>query len=158
MKSRKRPSQLLLTDPSCQLSLTTDASDTAIGAVLSQGQNQDPLAFYSKKLSSAEKKYSAFDRELLALYLSVKHFRATLEGRSFTIFTDHKPLCGAIASSVEKSPRQIRHLSFVAEFCTDIRHVSGEANVVADALSRPAALDDVVEACLLYTSPSPRDS
>ena len=76
----------------------------------------------------------------------MKHFRATLEGRAFTIFTDHKPLCGAIASSVEKSPRQLRHLSFVAEFCTDIRHVSGEANAVADALSRPAALDDVVEA------------
>ena len=38
---------------------------------------------------------------------------------------------------MEKSPRQTRHLSFVAEFCTDIRHVSGDSNVVADALSRP---------------------
>ena len=80
---------LVQPDPSSALSLMTDASDVAVGAVLSQGSQQQPLAFYSKKLSTAEAKYSAFDRELLALYLSVKHFRPTLEGRTFTIFTDH---------------------------------------------------------------------
>ena len=138
-------------DPDASLSLTTDESDVAVGAVLSQGSRQDPIAFYSKKLSNAEKNHSAFDRELLALYLSVKHFRNSLEGRSFTIFTDHKPLCGAIASAVEKSPRQTRHLSFVAEFSTDIRHVSGESNVVADTLSRPAA--DVADVAAADPSP-----
>ena len=71
-----------------------------------------------------------------------------MEGRSFTIFTDHKPLCGAIASAVEKSPRQTRHLSFVAEFSTDIPDVSGESNVVADTLSRPAADVDAANASL----------
>ena len=45
------------------------------------------VAFFSRKLSQAEKKYSAFDRELLAIYLTVKQ---DLEGRAFTIFTDHK--------------------------------------------------------------------
>ena len=122
-------------DPHAQLSLTTDASDVAVGAVLGQGPSQSPLAFFSKKLSPAERKYSAFDRELLALYLAVKHFRCSLEGRAFVIFTDHKPLIGAIASDGDRSPRQTRHLSFVAEYSTDIRHVSGSANVVADALS-----------------------
>ena len=53
------------------------------------------------------------------------------------MFTDHKPLIGAIASDGDRSPRQTRHLSFVAEYSTDIRHVSGSANVVADTLSRP---------------------
>ena len=105
---------LVHSDPSSPLFLTTDASDVAVGAVLSQGPQHQPLAFYSKKLSAAEVKYSAFDRELLALYLSVKHFRPTLEGRSFTIFTDHKPLCGALDSAVEKSPLQTRHLSFTS--------------------------------------------
>ena len=104
-------------------------------------------------MSTAEKKYSAFDRELLALYLAVKHFRSSLEGRPFTIYTDHKPLCGAITSAADHSPRQTRHLSFVAEYTTDIRHVSGEANVVADALSRPSdvplSLDDVPDALVL---------
>jgi len=46
-----------------------------------------PLAFMSKKLSQAQTKYSPYDRELLAIYTAVKHFRHLLEGREFTIFT-----------------------------------------------------------------------
>ena len=125
-------------DVDATMSLTTDASLVAVGAVLSQGDaDGPPIAFFSKKLSAAEQKYSAFDRELLGVYLSIKHFRHLLEGRPFIIWTDHKPLCGALSSSAEKSPRQTRHLSFISEFSSDIRHVAGSANVVADALSRP---------------------
>ena len=125
------------TDDTVALALTCDASDVAVGAVLAQGPHQEPLGFFSRKLSSAEKKYSAFDRELLAIYLSIFHFRHHLEGRCFTVWTDHKPLCGALSSSVDRSPRQTRHLSYIAEFTTDIRHVPGASNVVADCLSRP---------------------
>ena len=106
--------------------------------MLSQGTDHRPLGFYSKKLSDAEKKYSAFDKELLALYLSIRHYRHYLEGRPFTVWTDHKPLCGALKSSTDRSPRQTRHLSFVAEFTTDIRHITGDSNVVADCLSCPS--------------------
>ena len=49
-----------------------------------------------KKLSDAEKKYSAFDYELLAAYSFLQHFRFMLEGGDFTIFTDHKPLTHAL--------------------------------------------------------------
>ena len=125
-------------DPTDDLSLTTDASLYAVGAVLA-GSDGAPLAFFSKKLSPAEIKYSAFDRELLAVYLAIRHFRHLLEGRRFTVWTDHKPLCGALNSNAEKSPRQTRHLSFISEFSTDLRHVAGSANVVADTLSRPPA-------------------
>ena len=111
----------------------------AVGAVLADGTGA-PLAFFSKKLSTAEMKYSAFDRELLAVFLSIKHFRHMLEGRPFAVWTDHKPLCGALSSSAEKSPRQTRHLSYISEFTADIRHVAGSANVVADTLSRPPTL------------------
>lgn len=122
-----------------KFSVTTDASNTAVGAVLQQRVEQDqwqPLAFFSKKLSGAETRYSAFDRELLGVYLAVKHFRYFVAGREFTIYTDHKPLVGAINSKCERSPRQSRHLDFIAQFSTDIRHVKGKENVVADALSR----------------------
>ena len=99
-------------DPSLPFSLTTDASGVAVGAVLAQGSDgSKPLAFYSKKMSSAEQKYSTFDRELLAVFLSVKHFRHILEGRQFTVWTDHKPLCGALSSScllyTSPSPRDL---------------------------------------------------
>ena len=125
-------------DPDSDVTLTTDASDLAVGAVLAQGPNQEPLGFFSKKLSVSEMKYSAFDKELLAIYLAIRHFRPHLDGRHFPVFTDHRPLCGAITSSTERSPRQTRHLSFISEFTTDIRHLSGGDNVVADALSRPS--------------------
>jgi cleavage and polyadenylation specificity factor subunit 1 len=60
-----------------------DASDFAIGASLHQIRDGifQPLAFFSKKLSSAEKNYSTYDRELLAAYSAVKHFQYMLEGR-----------------------------------------------------------------------------
>ena len=74
--------------------LTTDASDTAVGAVLEQfiDNSWQPLAFFSWKFRSPELKNSIFDHELLAMFLAVRHFRYFLEGRQFTLFTDHKPL------------------------------------------------------------------
>jgi cleavage and polyadenylation specificity factor subunit 1 len=95
-----------------------------------------PLAFFSKKLSPAQQKYSAYDRELLWMYEAVKHFRM-LEARLFTIFTDHKPITYAFQQNRDKcSPRQFNHLDFIAQFTTDIRHIFGQDNVVADDLSR----------------------
>ena len=68
--------------PNALTSLTTDASDSAVGAVLQQyleGQWQ-PISFFSKKLRRSETRYSTFDRKLLAIYLSIKLFRYFLEG------------------------------------------------------------------------------
>jgi cleavage and polyadenylation specificity factor subunit 1 len=60
-----------------------------------------------------------------------------LEARHFIIFTDHKPITYAFQQKRDKcSPRQFNHLDFIAQFTTDIRHISGEDKVVAVALSR----------------------
>jgi cleavage and polyadenylation specificity factor subunit 1 len=60
-----------------------------------------------------------------------------LEARHFTIFTDHKPISYAFQQKREKcSPWHFNQLEFVAQFTTDIKHISGQDNVVADALSR----------------------
>ena len=122
-------------------SLTVDASDIAVGAVLEQQiqGSWKPLAFFSKQLRPAEKKYSTFDRELLGLYLAIRHFRYFLEARPFTAFTDHKPLTFALAKVSDPwSPRQQRHLAYISEYTTDIQHIAGKENTVADALSRNA--------------------
>jgi hypothetical protein len=127
-------------DPSAPLSLATDASDSHVGAVLQQKSlgSWQSLAFFSKKLSPTESRYSTFDRELLAAFHSVKHFRFFLEGRPFTLFTDHKPLVAAIQKqSTPFSSRQQRHLSLLSEFQVSFLHLPGHRNVVADALSRP---------------------
>jgi hypothetical protein len=71
---------------------------------------------------------------------AIQHFRYMLEGRSFVVFTDHKPLVGALHRRSDPiSARQQRHLSFIAEFAPVIRHITGESNIVADTLSRPAS-------------------
>lgn len=145
---------VLLAHPldTAKVNITTDASNVAVGAVLQQYQQDGwhPLAFFSKKLSTAEAKYSTFDRELLGIFLAIKHFRYYVEGKEFTVFTDHKPLTTALMSKTERSPRQARHLDFIAQLCSDIRHISGKMNVVADYLSRideseNSVIDSVIE-------------
>ena len=124
--------------PTCIMS---DASDRAVGAVLQQHINGEwhPVSYFSKKLRPAETRYSTFDRELLAVYLSIKHFRYLVEGREFHVITDHKPLTYSLSTSSDKyTPRQIRHLDYISQFTTDIRHIAGSSNPVADALSRNA--------------------
>nr|CAB3249677.1 uncharacterized protein zf(cchc)-26 [Phallusia mammillata] len=125
--------------PDAPTAVTSDASQHSIGAVLQQFINNAwrPLAFFSKRLRPPELKYSAFDRELLALHLAIRHFRYFLEGRVFTAYTDHKPLTFAFTKvSAPWSARQQRHLTAISEFTTDVRHIEGKQNHVADALSR----------------------
>lgn len=120
-----------------ELSILTDASDVSIGAVLQQRVDSqwEPLAFFSRKLNQAQRKYSPYDRELLAVYEAIKYFRHMVEAREFVIFTDHRPLTYAYKNSRENcSPRQ--YFDYVAQFTTDIRYIPGAENVVADALSR----------------------
>ena len=116
----------------------TDASDTRIGAVVEQEliAQRKPIAFFSVKFSPAQSRYSTFSRELLVIYLFIKHFRHLL-GQHFTIFTNHKPLTTAIYnSSNEYTAREIRHLDYTSQFTTDLRYVKGENNTVAISLSR----------------------
>lgn len=126
-------------DSQAKLGLVTDASDTAIGGVLQQLKDDEwqPLAFFSRKLSPSQTKYSPYDRELLAIYECIKYFRHMLEATHFTVYTDHKPLCYAFHErKTNCSPRQYRHLDFISQFTTDIRFISGKNNLVADTLSR----------------------
>ncbi|GBM69553.1 Retrovirus-related Pol polyprotein from transposon 412 [Araneus ventricosus] len=134
---------LVYPSPDARLSLTCDASDRASGSVLSQEENGEwkPLALFSRKLTPAEQRYSVYDRELLAVYASVRHFSYMLEGCNFTIYTDHKPLIYAFTQKHEKCSRQIRHLDWIGQFSKDIRHISGSFNVVIDSLSRISEIE-----------------
>ena len=69
---------------------------------------------------------------------ALRHFRFLLEGRSFHMLTDNKPLVFALHRAWDAwSARQGRHLAYVAEFTSDLCHVAGADNVVADCISRP---------------------
>ncbi|GBN05290.1 Transposon Ty3-G Gag-Pol polyprotein [Araneus ventricosus] len=125
--------------PGAQLSLWVDASDVAIGGTLSQLSEGkwEPIAFFSMKLNKSQQKWSTYDRELFSIYSAIKKFKHMFEGREFQIYTDQKPLIYAFKQNPDKcSPRQLRHLDFISQYSTDIRHVQGSQNIVADALFR----------------------
>ena len=111
--------------PNAKTSLVTDASDDAAGVVLQQevDNNIQPLWFFSKVFSRIERKYSTCDRELTVIVKALKHFRYFLEGREFTIYTDHKPVVDALLSEADRgNARQARQLAYVSEYTTDIQH------------------------------------
>src|SRR5437868_1229306 len=85
---------LLLPDPTKQFTVTTDATDFAIGAILSQdqGKEQQPVAYESRKLTSAEQNYPIHEKELLAIVYAIKLWRPYLEGQRFIVITDHASL------------------------------------------------------------------
>ncbi|TNN10580.1 Transposon Tf2-9 polyprotein, partial [Schistosoma japonicum] len=134
-----RTSTLTYPNSHYPIALMVDASDKAVGGTLNQLVKNawEPIAFFSKKLAPAETRYSTFSRELLAIYLTIKHFRHMLEGRKFTVYTDHKPLTNPLKAKADKySPREVRHLDYISQFTSDIRHVKGQDNQGADALLR----------------------
>ncbi|GFU89314.1 retrovirus-related Pol polyprotein from transposon opus [Trichonephila clavipes] len=102
--------------PSAPLALHVDASDYAIGGALHQVVDSElqPLAFFSRKLTSSEKSYSAYDRELLAIYSAIRHFRYMLEARGFTVFTDHKLLTYAFRQKSDKCSLHGRSVSWIS--------------------------------------------
>ena len=117
--------------------LDTDASDGAIGAVLSQdydGQER-VVAYASRRLSKAELNYCVTRKELLAVVHFAKYFRHFLLGREFTVRTDHAAL-----QWLRKMPQpigqQARWLEILEEFTFRIEHRAGQRHGNADALSR----------------------
>lgn len=123
--------------PDAKLELATDASGRAAGAVLHQVVNgvKQPLSFFSQKFTNEEVRKNAFDRELLAIYLALKHFEDWLMFPNFQMLTDHKPLVRALQMK-KPTPQQSRWLSYISEFNCTIHHIKGAENIVADTLSR----------------------
>ena len=133
--------------PGAQLALTTDASDLAIGGVLEQRgpHGWEPLSFYSAKLEDHQRKWPPYDKELLAAFKGVRHFKNMVEGRKFTLYTDHQSLVPSMTKKTDpQTPRQTYQLACISEFTTDIRYIEGKSNVVADALSRPPGVSSIL--------------
>ena len=133
--------KILLAYPEHDAPITfmVDASENGAGAVVQQTVDgvKQPLMFFSQSFNQAQKNYSTFDRELLAMYMAVRYFSWFLESRDFCILTDHKPLVAAFKSPMNNSThRQSRHLSTISEYTTNVQHTKGTENVVADCLSR----------------------
>lgn len=130
-------------DPELPITLETDASDFAVGAVMTQPHEvegkiqQRPIAFHSRKMIPAELNYPVYDKELLAIVNSFKIWRAFLYGAKHQILvkSDHKNLT-YFKTTKELTGRQARWNEVLSEYDFKIEHCAGTANGRADALSR----------------------
>ena len=93
-----------------KLTLTTDASDVAIGGVLEQDlpNGRQPIAFFSRKLTRTEQGYCTLDKELLALHRAIRHFHHLLDERQFVARTDHLPLIHAFVAKKDAWSLHVR--------------------------------------------------
>ena len=128
---------LAFPDFSLPFILTTDASKTAVAAILSQIQNgvERPISYASRQLNKAEQAYSASESEMLALVWATKQFRCYLFGKQFLARTDHFALT-YLRNFADNNSRLMRWALRLSEFDFIIEHKPGTRIRHADALSR----------------------
>jgi hypothetical protein len=137
---------LVLPDFEQPFRVETDASKWCMGAILSQRVNGQyrPVAYWSKTMNSAQRNYSASERELLALVEALKHFRQYLLGRRFVAVTDHQALIW-LSKLKEPAARLARWLIALREYDFEIEYRNGAKHGNVDALSRWLLLDEESE-------------
>ena len=116
--------------PSAPLALTTDASQTCLGASLDQYVDGSwrPLGLWSKMLKPSQQTYTTFKRELLAIKMALRHFIKDINGRNLTIFTDHAPILGCFNSNSHQQYDAVamNAISEIGQWTRDIRHIEAK--------------------------------
>jgi hypothetical protein len=121
---------LAFPDFSKEFEIHTDASKLQLGACISQ--NGKPVAFYSRKLQSAQTRYTTTEQELLSIVGTLKEFRNILLGQKIKVHTDHENLTYKNFSSDQVMKWRL----YIEEYSPELQYIKGTHNVVADALSR----------------------
>ena len=138
---------LIHPDSTRQFIVEVDASDTGIGAVLSQRSEEDqkfhPCAYFSRSYDPAERNYDVGNKELLVVHDALKEWRHWLEGAKlpFIVWSDHKNLT-YLKTAKRLNSRQARWALFFSRFDFTLTYRPGSKNVRADALSRQFSNED----------------
>ena len=122
-------------DPNQPFDVHPDASDLQLGSVIKQ--NGHPVAYFSRKLTTTQQRYSTIEKELLSIVETLRTFRSFLLGAKVNIYTDHKNLTFDVSNS---NSRVLRWRLLIEDFHPTIYHVPGDTNVEADGLSRLPAM------------------
>jgi hypothetical protein len=113
--------------------VSCDASNTGIGAVLSQEGH--PIAFFSEKLNNGKLRYSTYDKEFYAIVRALQHWSHYLLNKEFILYSDHEAL-KHLNSQQKINRRHAAWSEFLQPYPFLLKHKAGIQNVVADALSR----------------------
>lgn len=132
-----------------------DASDFGVGAVLTQGQNDDErvISYLSRSLTKSERRYSTTEKECLAVLFAIEKLRPYIEGTHFTVVTDHYSLkwLNSIKDPVGRIARWAVRLQ---QYDFEVIHRKGKDNVVPDALSRSVPVVEPVSVPAIPSMPS----
>lgn len=117
--------------------LSCDASNVAISGILSQGKlgEEHPIAYVSRTLQPTETRYSTTEKEMLAIFWSIKQYRPYLYGNEFIVISDHKPLQW-IFKTKDSTNRLFRWRLQLAEYDFIVLHKPGRHHTNVDCLSR----------------------
>ena len=130
-------------DMSKQFIIETGSSDFGCGGVLLQKDDNGvlhPLAFESKKFSSAERNYPAQERELLGVLHCIRTWRCFVDGTDYVVYTDHNPL-QYLRNQQRLTPRLVRWMSEIEAYDPKILYKPGKKNFIPDLLSRRDGVD-----------------
>ena len=123
-----REVMLAFPDFSQPFEIYTDASNLQLGAVVAQ--NNNPIAFFSRKLNPAQRRYTTTERELLAVVETLKEFRTILLGHKILVYTDHKNL----TYTNFNTDHVMRWRLILEEYGPELIYTRGSTNIiVADA-------------------------
>lgn len=129
-------------DPGLPINIYTDASIKGVGAVLKQEDkngNSKPVAYFSKKLTEAQKKKKAIYLECLAIKEAVKYWQHWLMGKEFIVYSDHKPLENMNLKA--RTDEELGDLTYyLSQYNFKIKYNPGKLNQEADCLSRNPVL------------------
>ena len=152
---------LAFPNPNYPFVIEPDASDYQLGSIVLQNQtiskikhiiklfSDSPstvppgfkaIAYFSRKLSSAQRNYTTLEKELLSIVETLLEYRSFLYGRRVLVFSDHRNL----TFNNMKSQRALRWRLIAEEFNITIIHRAGASNVAADAISRLPMMDTEV--------------
>lgn len=159
----------ILCPPDFRMNFTiqTDASDVAIGGILTQEKDGEDriIAYASRSLSRNEVNYSILERELLAIIFCIEKFRGYVEGTKFKVLTDHASLTW-LNQLKSTSGRLARWQVKLQQYSFDLMYKKGSSNIVPDFLSRtpptgedvPSVRSDDSQFDVLFLNIDPTDS